>query len=113
MRIIAPYEALPFPLEDPDDYPLHPRGFLFHADAAPAMVSPRMLFPDQLYEHAVFVKGILHIPCRNKYVRLMASPVVGDQKTVAIPMTAEDAGYQIFAGGKGIPSPLDAMNHAF
>jgi hypothetical protein len=114
MRIISPDEARTLPFQDPDNDSLDPFRFLLHPDTASTIASPHgTFFPHHLDQNAIFMERVLHIPGGYEYVFFVASPIVGDQESVTIPVAAESAGYEIVPGRKGVAAPPYAVNHSF
>ena len=81
--------------------------------ATPESPPGRLFFSSDFDKHPVFVERIFHVPGRNKDVFLVSSPVIRDQKSIPVPMAAQDSGNEIFAGWKRVAPAFDAVNNPF
>jgi len=103
MRAIAPDYVRIFSFD--------PFSLLFHL-AAPAAIESmrRPLFRGHFDENSISMERILHISSRNKNILLIASPIVGNQKSIAVSVAAENSGNEIFASRQGIAPSFHTMN---
>jgi len=57
------------------------------------------------------MQSIFHAPCRYKNILLVKCTVLGNEKSISIPVALENSGNKIFSFGKCVASSFDPMDY--